>query len=130
MPLAPHPTSNAPSNAQDREFQVYAISGPNASKVVHCRPKGEIWLWQFNGASRLSFYAPESINSVEHHTSPELSNLLTAKLKSDASSSRSVELSKLDSQLIPINTPFSITPQDNESITIAISMVPIKKNAP
>lgn len=134
--LAPGPTSNASpqTSAKDREFQIYAIAGPNASKVVHCRPKGEVWLWQFSGSSSLAVYAPSSLAAIENHTTPELSNLTTAKLKSGASEEKRVALSKLDSQLIPIDMPFTITPNKasdgEESITIAIAMVPLKRSAP
>lgn len=133
--LAPGPTASATTltSAKDREFQLYAIAGPNASKVIHCRPKGEVWLWQFSGSSSLSVYAPSSLSAIEHHSNPELSNLTTAKLKSGASEEKKVTLSKLDSQLIPVDMPFVITPnkaqEGEESITIAIAMVPLKREA-
>lgn len=133
MPLSHNPATDASSlTSGDREFQVYAVAGDNASKIVHCRPKGEVWLWQFSGTSRLSVYSPSSILAVEHHPLADLPQLTTAKLKSDSSPEKTVSLSKLDSQLIPIDTPFSITPEkiDNAeaSVTIVIAMVPLKRS--
>lgn len=133
MPLAPGPTADASpeTSAKDREFQVYAIAGPNASKAKHYRATGEFWLWQFSGASCLSIYDPSSLSAIERYTTPELSNLTTATLKSDPSIVKKIDLSKLDSQLIPAGTPFMIEPQagkdGEESITIAIAMIPITR---
>lgn len=136
--------------AEEREFLVHAVAGPNASSLVHCRPNIETWIWQWSGSAKLTIFSAKAVHALQHFdSSSPLANLATATFttknedgsetgpKEDERGAKEIFLNEGDSQLIPIHVPYSITPINEEkdgedaasngnSTTILISMLPIK----